>query len=269
MLAMKKMVLLASDEREIRDLIKKSLECYDFEFIYATNEVTLISKAVQLKPDLIIIALFLTNLTKYSKARKGVSNKTTAPLLIVSLPQIITLRANSKIRIPNIKKESSILKLEEHTFKDKLRSEVAHLLQDIRSVPHPPKPVRKGKKILLADDEVDVRNGIREVLEMAGYQVTAVSNGEKLIKEAQKLEPDLIITDVIMPGLSGYRAVGRLKKIPKYLNIPVIFTTSRVLDKNLYETLKPKGPSYFMPKIFNMEELLDKLKIILNKTKIK
>ncbi len=121
------------------------------------------------------------------------------------------------------------------------------------------------KKILLADDEIDIRNGIKEALEMEGYSVTTADSGAQLVETGKTLEPDLIIADVIMPGLSGYRAVGKLKNTDRFINIPVIFMTAKVKDETMYETLKPKGPSYFMPKTFEMEELLEKVNSILKK----
>jgi len=128
-----------------------------------------------------------------------------------------------------------------------------------------PKYSLKGKKILLADDEVDIRNGIKEVLELEGCIVTAVNGGQELVNTAMTMIPDLIIADVIMPGLSGYRAVGKLKNISSLVNIPVIFMTAKVKDEQLYEALKPKGPSYFMPKTFDMDGLLDKIRSIVEK----
>jgi CheY-like chemotaxis protein len=68
-----------------------------------------------------------------------------------------------------------------------------------------------------------------------------------------------------MPGLSGYRAVGKLKAEQKYIKVPVIFMTARVKDEEMYESLKPKGPSYFIPKTIEMDDFLKKLKEILGK----
>ena len=126
------------------------------------------------------------------------------------------------------------------------------------------KPVSMGK-ILLADDETDIRDGLKETLESEGYTVTTVKNGNELIEVTRTVDPDLIIADVIMPGLSGYRAVGKLKAEQKYIKVPVIFMTARVKDEEMYESLKPKGPSYFIPKTIEMDDFLKKLKEILGK----
>ncbi len=139
-------------------------------------------------------------------------------------------------------------------------------LPEEKPLPEKDKEKTAPKRIILADDETDIRNGIKEALEMEGYSVITVNDGKELVNVGKDLKPDLIIADVIMPGLSGYRAVGQLKTIDRFVDIPVIFMTARVKDEAMYETLKPKGPSYFMPKTFEMEELLEKVNSILNKT---
>ncbi len=113
------------------------------------------------------------------------------------------------------------------------------------------------KKILLADDEPYIREVIRAMLEEDGvYEIVEVETGAQLIELAKQFLPDLIIADVIMPGLSGYRAVGELRKDLRFEDTPVIFNSASIKDKEMHETLKPKGPCYFLMKPFKYQELI-------------
>jgi CheY-like chemotaxis protein len=68
------------------------------------------------------------------------------------------------------------------------------------------------KKVLLIEDNVDVRENIAEILELAGYDVETAENGKVGVEIAQKLRPDLIICDIMMPVLDGYGALHLLNK---------------------------------------------------------
>ena len=76
------------------------------------------------------------------------------------------------------------------------------------------------KKVLLIEDNVDVRENIAEILELAGYDVETAENGKVGVEIAQKLRPDLIICDIMMPVLDGYGALHLLNKNEQTSSIP-------------------------------------------------
>ena len=82
-------------------------------------------------------------------------------------------------------------------------------------------------KILIAEDERDIRELITFTLSFAGHQVTATSNGEEACAAAEVLLPDLILLDVRMPRMSGYEACRQIKASQKTSHIPVVFCPPR------------------------------------------
>ncbi|PIU18710.1 MAG: response regulator [Elusimicrobia bacterium CG08_land_8_20_14_0_20_44_26] len=117
------------------------------------------------------------------------------------------------------------------------------------------------KKILLVDDDTVIREVIRAMLEELGdCEITEAETGKELILKAKASPPDLIICDIIMPGLSGYRAVGELRKEKKLANIPVIFNSASVKDREMHHMLKPQGPCTFMIKPFKFQEFIPLVK---------
>src|SRR4030042_1482752 len=84
----------------------------------------------------------------------------------------------------------------------------------------------QGKKVLVAEDEPDIRGLIVFSLEFAGYKVVQAANGEEAIDLAEQEQPDLIMLDVRMPKLTGYEACARLKARETTRNIPVVFLSA-------------------------------------------
>lgn len=83
------------------------------------------------------------------------------------------------------------------------------------------------KKILVVDDSPTERHVMIELLTKNGYQVTTAENGEEGIAKAKAELPDLILMDVVMPGLNGYQATRTLTRDEATKNIPVIVCTSK------------------------------------------
>lgn len=84
-----------------------------------------------------------------------------------------------------------------------------------------------GYKILIADDEAEIRDVLRLYLEKDGYEVTEAADGVEAMKTIRKEQPDLVILDIMMPGLDGYRV---LRNIREDNNIPVIMLSAKDTD---------------------------------------
>ncbi len=116
-------------------------------------------------------------------------------------------------------------------------------------------------KVLAADDEKPVLHLLRAMLGDKVNCFDTASTGEELVEKALSGEYDLIISDVIMPRLSGWKAVAEIRG--KGISTPVIFSSGLIKDKELYETLRPEGRSRFLLKPFKKEELFAALREIL------
>lgn len=81
------------------------------------------------------------------------------------------------------------------------------------------------KRILLIDDDQMTLEGVKEALEQAGYQVLAATNGLQGLEMALEESPDLVVLDLILPGVDGFEICDRLKSDPHYANIPIIMLT--------------------------------------------
>ena len=114
------------------------------------------------------------------------------------------------------------------------------------------------KKILLVDDSPTERHIIGEILTKAGFIVCIAEDGEKGIAQAKIQIPDLIIMDVIMPGLNGFQAARTISKDPKTLHIPIILCTTKDQDTDKIWGLR-QGARDYVVKPVNATELLTKI----------
>ncbi|MCX6664837.1 MAG: response regulator [Euryarchaeota archaeon] len=83
------------------------------------------------------------------------------------------------------------------------------------------------KKILVVDDEQDVRLSVQQILEMSGYMVTQAENGRDCLVKLEKETPDLVVLDIMMPGMSGWDVAAKIKENPSWTNIPIVFLTAK------------------------------------------
>ena len=114
------------------------------------------------------------------------------------------------------------------------------------------------KKILVIDDSPTERHFLTEILSKNNYQVITAVNGEEGVEKARKELPDLILMDVVMPGLNGYQATRTLTRDEQTKHIPIIVCTSKGQETDKIWGLR-QGAQDYMVKPVNGEELLSKI----------
>jgi DNA-binding response OmpR family regulator len=120
------------------------------------------------------------------------------------------------------------------------------------------------KKILVVDDEVDLVETVRFPLEMEGFDVLVSYNGEDALNQARKENPDLIILDLMLPKLDGYKVCRLLKFDERYKHIPILMLTAKTQEKDKILG-KETGADEYITKPFEMDYLMEKVKAYLNK----
>lgn len=123
-----------------------------------------------------------------------------------------------------------------------------------------------AEKILIVEDDPNIKQLVLFKLKNSGYEVFATSNGIEALDFLKNNAADLIITDVMMPLMSGKELIIELKKNPSTKNIPTIMLTSRTLEKEVVEGLS-LGADDYIKKPFSPQELLARVKKILARNK--
>lgn len=117
------------------------------------------------------------------------------------------------------------------------------------------------KKILVVDDSPTERHVLVQLLTQGGYEVITAENGEEGIGKAKSEMPDLVLMDVVMPGLNGYQATRTLTRDEATKHIPVIVCTTKGQETDKIWGLR-QGALDYVIKPVNGEELLAKIAAI-------
>ena len=119
-------------------------------------------------------------------------------------------------------------------------------------------------KIVIAEDEPDIRDLITFTLRFAGHEVLAGQNGEEGYELAKKEKPDLVMMDVRMPKLTGYEACRKIKADPEIAHIPVIFLSAKGQESEI-STGMDAGADEYLLKPFAPDQLTERIRVVLAK----
>lgn len=114
------------------------------------------------------------------------------------------------------------------------------------------------KKILVVDDSPTERHVLTQLLTKHGYQVFTAESGEEALAKAKQIRPDLILMDVIMPGINGFQATRSITRDEETKHIPVIMCTSKGQETDKIWGLR-QGARDYLVKPVDQKELLDKI----------
>jgi CheY-like chemotaxis protein len=119
-------------------------------------------------------------------------------------------------------------------------------------------------KILISEDERDIRDLVAFTLTYGGHEVVATSNGMEAVEIAPKEQPDLILMDVRMPKMTGYEACVELKKDPQTKDIPVVFLSAKGQEAEVQAGMEVGALDYIL-KPFAPDALLERIEELLEK----
>ena len=115
------------------------------------------------------------------------------------------------------------------------------------------------KTILVVDDEPDIRDSVKMILEVNGYNVYTAENGDDCLKKVKTVKPDLILLDIMMPGTPVSEVVKQIKDI-KIAFMSVV----RISDARKKGLCTQDNIVDFFQKPFNVSDLIDRVELILN-----
>jgi len=119
-------------------------------------------------------------------------------------------------------------------------------------------------KILVTEDERDIRELIAFTLRFAGYEVVTAENGEEGVQMAAQEMPDMILMDVRMPRMTGYEACAKIKADPRLADIPLVFLSAKGQEAEIRTGLDAGAPEYLL-KPFGPMELVERVKELMVK----
>jgi DNA-binding response OmpR family regulator len=120
----------------------------------------------------------------------------------------------------------------------------------------------ESKKILIVDDEPDVASLLNLMLKSKGYETITAGDGQEALEKARREKPDLIVLDIMLPRLDGYKVARMLKFDEKFSHIPIIMVTAKIQEKDKKTGLE-MGADAYVTKPFDTAMLLEKINEVL------
>ena len=114
------------------------------------------------------------------------------------------------------------------------------------------------RKILIVDDSPTERHVLNDMLTKAGFEVVTCDNGQDAVAKAKQMMPDLILMDVVMPGLNGFQATRAISRDADTKNIPIVLCTSKSQETDKIWGMR-QGARDYIVKPVRREELLAKI----------
>ncbi len=124
----------------------------------------------------------------------------------------------------------------------------------------------QGAEILVVDDDELVARTVERLLRANGFRVTVAHSGVEALQAARRNRPDLMILDVMMPGMDGYQVCRQVRSDPLLQDLPVLFLTAKGKDDDRIEGFRA-GADDYLSKPFNLDEIYFRVRAILRRTK--
>lgn len=120
------------------------------------------------------------------------------------------------------------------------------------------------QRILIVDDNPDSATIMRSMLEPHGYEVEVATRGSTALEMVRAAPPDLVLLDIMMPGMSGFEVLQNIKADAHTSRVPVILVTAKTQDEDLVSGYQ-RGADYYITKPFTAKQLLYGIRLVLGK----
>ena len=119
------------------------------------------------------------------------------------------------------------------------------------------------EKIMVVDDEPDIVYLVSKMLKKEGYEVITAYNGKEAFDKLETERPDLMLLDVMMPGLNGWETSKKIKSDPRYSSIPIAMLTVKASEEDMEKSFKYAGSDAHISKPIIREKMLNTVRWLL------
>lgn len=250
-----KKILVVEDSPTQAEIFKSALKSAGYNVIIANTGEEGLKTLESESPDLVMLDLILPGINGYEVCKKIKANPKHKHVPVV----IVTIISEEEAKNKAIKTGAV-------DFITKPIDETALIISVAKQIKELAKKdalhKKKSPKVLIIDDEPDHVELIKLRLEANNYDVIYAYNGNEGIEKIKKEKPDLVLLDIMMPGIDGYEVSKKIKSDPKTKNLPIIMLTAAGI-KDLEEKCKEAGADYCIRKPYESKEIIDTIKSIL------
>ncbi|MDY6959271.1 MAG: response regulator, partial [Halobacteriota archaeon] len=232
-------ILCIDDEKDVSELMSQYLSDEGYGVICANNGTEGVEKAKELHPDVITLDIMMPNVNGWEVISKLKQDPETA-----DIPVIVISIFDDKNRAYRLGAKDYLLKPIEQ---DALINSIKKLY------------IEGIKDLLLVEDDVNSVNLVTEMLRDRDINIRVANNGFDGIKLLREFKPQLILLDLMMPGMDGFEFIEEIKKVKESADIPIIVLTAKKLNKDDREYLDRHVSSVLEKNGTDMHEMLDEI----------
>jgi len=243
LMARTRTILVVDDDPDIANLVKMQLESSGYRVFVLGRGRSVVARAVEKQPDLIILDLILPDVDGMDVLRALKKNTATADIPIV----VLSVRQD----------DGTAWRLGAVDYLTK-PVESEYLLQSVE------KALTWQGRVLVVDDDADTAGLLSAAVRQIGFTPLVAANGYEALALARRYRPDLILLDLRLPGMDGYEALIHLKRDAVTQTIPIAAISAHVANvEQERKRLIALGADSFLPKPFSIEELLTEVEAAL------
>lgn len=235
-----KIFLGIDDDADVHNIIKDSLVGTDFKYVGATNADEGIMLAKQLKPYIIGIDVFMPHRDGWSILQSLKNDPETWAIPII----IMSAQDNRSIGFS--------MGITDYLLKPFERKTLLERIGRLETI--------KNKRILVVDDDKELNMVVQMLLSSAGYNVISAFSGEEALTSIERDHPDIILLDLMMPGVTGFDIIDTIQLNPEYAHIRVIVMTAKVLTKTEIEEINKRAELVIEKSSKSIKEILSAIK---------
>ncbi|MFA5954368.1 MAG: response regulator [Patescibacteria group bacterium] len=266
-----KKILIVEDNETLLKALEKKLLSYGYEVLLARDGAEGLTAIQNSKPDVVLLDILMPNVDGFTVLEKLHNDN-----VIPALPIIIVSNSGQPVEIDRA------IKLGARDYLVKAEFDPEEVVEKVRKVLGQPSlmhsastnnvdtpvviPSKDSKRILVVEDDQFLRDLLQRKLKAEGFLVETAIEGEGALEITKKTKPDLILLDIILPGIDGFTILERLKQDPDLAMIPVILLTNLGQRDDVDKGLKLGAVGYLVKAHFTPGDIVEKVRSTLKMT---
>lgn len=263
-----KNLLVIEDNKPLRDEIVHMVESRNIKVTEASNGEEAFKAIKNGNFDCIVLDLLLPDITGFELLEKLKQEPDIViPPVIVNTGKELSREEDAQLRkyaksiiIKGVKSEERLLDeamLFLHCMVDQLPKQTQEIIERL----HKSESILKDKKVLMVDDDMRNSFALSQVLEDRGMRIVNASNGNEAL-ESLKNEPDidLVLMDIMMPGMDGYETMQEIRKLKEFENLPIIALTAKAMKEDRMKCIDA-GANDYIAKPVNADRLISMIRV--------
>ncbi|MDO9399130.1 MAG: response regulator [bacterium] len=255
---MNKKILIIEDEQTLASVLSAKLKLEKFEVLVSVDGKDGLEKIEEWQPDLILLDIIMPIMNGYEVLENLQEKNNKIPIIIIS-------NSGQDVELEKIKKLGAIdYIIKTQINPDEVVEKVEKVLNNLVVAvdENKEKSLSSNIKVLLVEDDSFLREICYKKLKKEGFDVFSAVDGEEALKMVIKVEPNIVLLDIILPSIDGFEVLKQIRsnKNASIKNVPVIMLTNLGQEEDIKKAQDLKASGYLIKAHFTTEEIVKKIK---------